>query len=297
MVTMTTDIVPIYILSHRRPDNVLTIDDALRHSTWTAPVYIVVDDEDPTIDEYRANYGTDRAVVFSKQDTLARMDIGDNFGLSGSCVPRAAIWDIARNHGHRYFLMLDDDYRYFDWRFDSDGRPVYGRQEMVRNLDAVVAALVDWYKKFPPQIVTVAIMQLGEMIGGFANSIVDAIKVKRKAMNFFICDTEREFEFPGRLNEDVNAYTEIQRRGYPMMTINNVALWPTPTQRNDGGLTDDYLDQGTYTKSMYSVIRCPSAVKVSMLDDRGVNPRIHHKVNYKHVAPEIIPERYRKAQP
>lgn len=291
---MDEDTVAIYILSHRRPDNVLTVNDALRHSMWSGPWYIVVDDQDPTIDQYRERYGTDRIVVFPKQETIDKMDIGDNLGLSGSCVPRAAIWDIARAHGHRYFLMLDDDYRYFDWRFDDDGRPVYGRQDMVKSLDGVVAAMLNWYKQLPPQIVTIAIMQLGEMIGGFQNAIVDAIKVKRKAMNFFLCDTEREFEFPGRLNEDVNAYTEVQRRGFPMMTINNVALWPSPTQRSEGGLTEDYIEQGTYTKSMYSVMRCPSAVKVSMLDDRGVNPRIHHKVSYRYVAPEIIPERYRK---
>lgn len=291
---MNEDTVCVYVISNRRPDEVDTIDDALRHSFYSGPWYIVLDDEDPTREQYEAKYGTERIVVFPKQETIDSFDIGDNFGMSGSCVPRAALWNIAREHGYRYFLVLDDDYRYFDWRFDADGVPVYGRQEMLKNFDDLLAAMLRWYRTLPPEVVTISILQLGELIGGFKNSVVDAIKVKRKAMNFFLCDVERPFTFPGRLNEDVNAYTEVQRRGKVMMTINNVALWPRPTARTKGGLTEDYIEQGTYTKSFYSVMRCPSGVKVSMLVDRNVNPRIHHKVNYKRVAPEIIPQRYRR---
>lgn len=288
-----TDNFAAYIISNRRPDKVMTVEDAFRNAVFTHQWYIVLDDEDPTIDEYRKRYGDDRIVVFPKQETMDSMDMGDNFKMSGSVVPRKAIWDIARQHGNRYFLVLDDDYRYFDWRFDSKGVPVRGRYELIKNLDDVVNAMLNYYKKLPPEIVTLSAMQLGEMIGGFANGMMTAFKVKRKAMNFFLCDLERPFEFPGRLNEDVNAYTEEQRRGKAMFTINNIALWQQPTQTTTGGMTETYLKQGTYVKSMYSVMRCPSAVKVSMLND-GANPRVHHKVNYKKCAPEIIPERYRR---
>ena len=290
---MDENTVCVYVISNGRPDNVATIDLALSRSNYRGPWYIVLDDEDPTREQYERKYGSERIVVFPKQETINSFDIGDNFGLSGSCVPRAALWNIARDHGYRYFLVLDDDYTDFTWRFDENNRPAYGFK-VILDFDEAINAMLDYYKTLPPQILTLSILQKGEMIGGWANQTVDAIKVKRKAMNFFLCDTEREFVFPGRLNEDVNAYTEVQRRGSALMMINIFCLNQKATQQTKGGLTEDYIEHGTYTKSFYSVMRCPSGVKVSMLVDRNANPRIHHKVNYKRVAPAIIPERYRR---
>lgn len=289
-----TDDFAIYVISNKRPNDVVTVRDAFEKSNVRLPWYIVLDDQDPTIDQYRERFGDDRLVIFPKQETIDGMDMGDNFQMSGSVVPRKAIWDIARQQGNRYFLVLDDDYRYFDWKFDSDGVPVFGRYEIIKNLDDVILTLLDYYKKLPPEIVTLSILQMGELMGGYENTMMRSFRVKRKAMNFFLCDLERPFDFPGRLNEDVNAYTEVQRRGKAMMMLNHVGLWQKPTQKTAGGMTETYLQQGTYTKSMYSVMRCPTAVQVSVLQAHNGNMRVHHKVNYKKCAPEIIPERYRR---
>lgn len=292
---MNEDTVCVFVISNRRPDEVTTVDGALAGTPYSGPWFIVLDDEDPTRDQYERRYGADRIIVFPKQETMDSFDLGDNFGLSGSCVPRAALWNIAREKGYRYFLALDDDYPYFDYQFTGDDRPLHGLHRP-KSLDEVLAIMLDWFKKLPPRVLTLSIIQKGELIGGWANQTVDAIKIKRKVMNFFLCDIERPFTFPGRLNEDVNAYTEIQRRGYPMFSINLIALDQRPTQQTKGGLTDDYIQHGTYVKTFYSIMRCPSGVKVSMLIDRNVNPRIHHKVNYNRIAPAIIPEKYRRTK-
>ena len=114
-------------------------------------------------------------------------------------------------------------------------------------------------------------------------------------MNSFICDTRRRFTCPGRLNEDVNAYTEVQRRGLAMFTLFQVQLLQKETQQQAGGMTDAYLDSGTYVKAFHSVMRCPSAVRISYLRDRiGNDARIHHRVDYDHCAPRIIPETCQK---
>jgi len=64
------------------------------------------------------------------------------------------------------------------------------------------------------------------------------------------------------------------------------------TQQNAGGLTEIYLDLGTYTKSFYSVMYAPSCVKISEV---GTNDkRIHHQVSWKHTVPKILDEQYRK---
>jgi hypothetical protein len=72
-----------------------------------------------------------------------------------------------------------------------------------------------------------------------------------------------------------------------------VAVEQDQTQRNDGGLTDSYLDLGTYVKSFYTVMYSPSCIKVA---EMGANHRrIHHRINWDAAVPKIMNERYRKA--
>jgi hypothetical protein len=67
------------------------------------------------------------------------------------------------------------------------------------------------------------------------------------------------------------------------------------TQKNPGGLTEFYLDVGTYVKSFYSVMYAPSCVEISMMGDpRGGNYRIHHKINWHKTAPKILRETFKK---
>lgn len=68
--------------------------------------------------------------------------------------------------------------------------------------------------------------------------------VKRKAMNSFICSVDRPFSFMGRINEDVNTYTNLGRCGELFMTIGAVQLGQKQTQKNSGGMTELYLDSG-----------------------------------------------------
>ena len=80
------------------------------------------------------------------------------------------------------------------------------------------------------------------------------LKSKRKAMNSFICDTEKPFQFVGRINEDANSYTCGQRKGLLFLTIMAAQLIQKQTQSNAGGMTDLYLDSGTYVKTFYSIM-------------------------------------------
>ena len=285
----------VYILTHRRPSlREQRTYRALERAGYTGPVYLVVDDEDPTLPEYLEEFG-EQVVVFPKQATIDSFDIGDNMRGSGSVVPRNAIWNIAREHGHRYFIQLDDDYVTFRYRFNQDCKPVSpNRLEWIGDLNKIFSACVKWFATTPPELHSVAFGQGGDFLGGSSNSYLQYIHGKRKAMNTFICDTERPFTFPGRRNEDVNCYTELQRRGVAFLTTFQIAIDQAATQTQSGGMTEMYEQEGTYLKSFTSVMRCPSGVKVSHLADRNQNPRIHHRVTYKNVAPEFVSASHRK---
>jgi hypothetical protein len=272
------------ILTHGRPDNVRTVQMLERHG-YTGPWWLVVDDEDPTLDDYIDRYGTGRVRVFSKTGIAAQFDEGDNRGDRRCIVyARNAAYDIAADLGYRYFMQLDDDYYQIRYRFNEQREFI--RRGFVWNLDVIFGELVRWYASTPPAVGTVAIGQGGDYLGGAASGTAGRIYAKRKAMNSFVCDTERRITFLGRLNEDVSAYTATQRRGTAFLTVLQVFLDQFQTQSNDGGMTDLYRAQGTYVKSFYSVMHCPSAVRVTMMGP--AHPRVHHRVNYDACAPKIL---------
>jgi len=283
------------ILTHGRPDRVHTYF-ALRNAGYTGRIIIVIDNEDKTAKEYRSRYGSD-VVMFDKAAIAKTFDEGDNFQDRRAIIyARNASFQIAKDLGYRYFVQLDDDYTGFYYRFDEDG--FYGNGK-IKSLDWLFSSIADYLGATP--FASIAISQGGDHIGGGDSSNLKAVKSKRKAMNSFICDTEKPFQFVGRINEDVNSYTCGQRKGLLFLTIMAAQLIQKQTQSNAGGMTDLYLDSGTYVKTFYSIMYAPSCVKVSDLSSptagREGHNRIHHKVLWNNAAPLILSEHHKKAAP
>lgn len=225
-----------------------------------------------------------------------RCDTGDLTG-DRRCIlyARNASFDIAEQLGYRYFIQLDDDYTMFRYRFNDKLNYWAIGHSPISSLDQVFEAMMGFYQD-NEQITSIALSQGGDYIGGALSTFASQIRIKRKAMNSFFCDTERRFWFPGRLNEDVNAYTAGQRRGEIFFTLNQISLEQVPTQAGAGGMSDVYLDGGTYVKSFYSIMNCPSAVTMRMMGYRSY--RVHHLVNdYHQIAPAVIRAEHRKPQP
>ena len=284
----------VLILTHGRPDSVLTVD-SLRKQGYTGPIKIVLDDEEKHVETYRERFGEENVIIFSKKEASEIVDVMDNQGhFRGVVFARNASFGIAKALGWESFLMLDDDYTSWRWRFGSDRRycvpsPVVG------SLDRVFAALIEFMRSTPST--TIALAQDGEFIGGYDATIAGSISVgpggKRKAMNTFLCRTDRPFRFSGRINEDVNAYVFLGSTGSLFFTANQVTISQPQTQQTPGGLTELYRDSGTYVKSFYTVIGAPSCVKVFPLIGTTY-PRWHHRIKWRHAVPKILREGVRK---
>jgi len=271
----------IFILSHGRAENVYTIKSLKNHG-YTGKVIIVIDNEDKTSEDYYDKY--DNVQMFDKLEISKTFDEADNFKDRRSIVyARNACFDIAKKLGIKYFMQMDDDYTGFEYRVYSNQ---FQKPKRVKNLDSVIAALLGFYKSTP--FYTISIAQGGDFIGGKNNKMAKTPTIYRKCMNSFICSTEREFQFVGRINEDVNTYTYKQSVGLLMGTIPMLALIQKTTQKNKGGMTDIYLDGGTYVKSFYSVIFSPSSCYVKPMGDKHL--RLHHAVKWENAVPKIISE-------
>lgn len=285
------DEVCIFILTNGRPDRVFTYK-CFERAGDTSNIYLVIDDEDKTADQYRERYG-DKVLQFCKEDIDKVVDTGDNFdGRASTIYPRKALWDIAKQKGFRYFLQLDDDYTAFQYYFDSSGNHRYHLAR--RTLRRMILVMLDYFKSIPA--VTLAMAQGGDFLGGAKEGEKDRLcRLRRKAMNVFFCDVERPWDMYGRRNEDVTAYVLGSLRGLLFLTTMQAKITQVQTQKNPGAITDSYLESGTYVKSFYSVMYAPACVKISTLGDhRSPHYRIHHKINWHVTAPKIIREDWKK---
>ena len=279
------------ILTHGRSNSVVTYN-TLRRQGYSGRIVLMVDDEDSQIDAYQKKFG-DQVVVFSKQAAIDMTDSGDNFQKRNSVVyARNYTFIVAKQLGLKYFLELEDDYTQFRYTFDND-RNYITRNIEIKSLDGVIEAMLDFFIK--SGATTIAMSQGGDFIGGEKSQLSKLErrgKFSRKVMNSFFCDVDKPFKFMGRINEDVNLYAENGRRGELFITVPRIRLEQKQTQANDGGLTDIYLDLGTYVKSFYSVMYAPSCVKIA---EMGVTARrLHHRLSWKNTCPLIIPEEYKK---
>jgi hypothetical protein len=232
----------IFILTHGRPDNVLTYKTLLKCG-YTGIVYFIIDNEDDSADRYIENFGAEYVKIFDKKAMADKIDEANNFDNRKVIVhARNACFEIAREIGFKYFIELDDDYYEFVYKFsDTKG------QVLIKNIDKVFDSMFDFYEKTSAK--SIAFSQTGDFIGGVDNGKGIYRFNKRKCMNSFFCSTNRPFDFLGSINEDVNTYTTLQIRGNLFLTIPVLAINQKDSQTQKDGMSDIYKLQGTYIKS------------------------------------------------
>lgn len=276
----------VFILTHGRADNIITYN-VIRKQGYTGDIYIIIDNEDKDKEKYKERF-RDKVIIFDKLAISKTFDTGDNSGDRRAVVfARNACWGIAKDLGLDYFLMLDDDYSQFQFKFNQNLEYVY---HSIKNLDKVFNIMLKFYRRINAK--TISISQGGDMIGGSKSSEVEKLHLKRKAMNVFFCSTNRPFTFVGRMNEDVSTYCTLGNRGAIFFNIINISIVQRKTQSFLGGMSDVYSESGTYNKAFSTLIHVPSFVKIFMMGP--VHKRIHHKINWNCAVPKIMAEEWRK---
>lgn len=276
----------VFILTHGRPDNVITYQ-TLKKQGYKGKIYLVIDNEDKTANEYYKTFGKENVVMFDKLAISKRFDTIDNVPERRTVVyARNACFDIAEEKGIDYFLELDDDYDQFRLRIQDNG---FLRSANITDINQLFDYMIDFLEV--SGAITVAFAQGGDYIGG-VESKVWKDQLARKAMNTFFCKTARRFNFIGRINEDVNTYTTLAMRGALLFTTAKVMINQGTTQANTGGMTDVYLDSGTYVKSFFTIITAPSCTRISTMGNKF--RRIHHKILWNNCCPKIINQKYKK---
>lgn len=279
-----------FIISHGRPDKVLTFN-TLKRCGYTGPLFIVCDNEDKTIDQYRRNFDSNMILVFDKIKYASMVDNCDNFENRRTTThARNACFDLAAEKGFDYFLVLDDDYNSF---CILDENKKNTTDIKIKNIDRIMKSVFS-FLDCDERLHSICFMQSGDTIGGMENFQKwnkDFPFSKRKAMNSFFCKTSRRFWFFSRLNEDVNTYLRLGNVGCLFMTIPQILLQQAQTQATSGGMSEAYLASGTYVKSFYTVMTGPSYAIATVTSSMK---RLHHKISWNNAVPKIIDQTYKK---
>jgi len=287
---MNSDAFCIFILTHKRASDILTLRTLNEKVGIYSNIYLLVSDDDDDLDIYKSKYGN-MVITFSKDDVSKYTDTGSSPSIKQTPLyARNIVHEKAKNLGFNKFIVLDDDYYEFSIRYNVND--VLDRYKISdKETFYYVANLFFSYFDADERIKAVCFAQSGDMIGGAGGSMARNI-LQRKAMNTFFCMTDRPFKFVGALNDDVSTYTTLSSRGDIFLTNTLCTIQQRSTQQASGGLTETYLKYNTYNKSMFTVIMGPSFAKISAM--LTSTPRIHHTILKNNVYPKIISYKYKK---
>ena len=274
----------VFILSHGRADTISTYK-ALRDGGYTGRTYVVIDNEDDQEDLYRQKFGDD-IIQFDKRDYLEKTDLGDlDTDRRIGVFARNFIQDEAKRLGYKFHLQLDDDVHGFTYRF-AQGKVL--RALHCSHLDEVFSGMVEYMKETPITSLSFALSAYN--MGGVDGSIKDGMT--RKTMTTFLMRADDVQYFHMRMNDDITTSLINGMRGKLYYSYLPIEVEVDKTQVKAGGMTDIYQKNGTYRKSFYSVMCCPSCVKVSAM---GITDyRIHHTISWNNAVPKLLSERWCK---
>jgi len=282
----------LFILSHKRADRVYTAQ-LLQDLNYQGKWYILIDNLDPEQEEYKQRY-REHVIVFDKAEEIRtrKTDIMLNEPKEPIVVwARNKVFEIAREMGLDYFAEFDDDYHQLEIRYWDENLAQVNRV-ILKDINYPIELTLELLEQ--TQVPAVAWAQTGDFMGGTQSEGLFK-KVKRKVMNAFFWNLKHvpeDMRFLGFINEDVNFYVKYGLRGHIMFTLPFFVIYQHLTQQNKGGLTEIYLEAGTYIKSFLPIMVHPAGVSLTVLGN--VYPRIHHEVHWNRTVPCILSGKYRK---
>lgn len=280
----------VFIITYKRPHTIKTIN-TLKSAGFTGEYYLVMSDDDPTINEYKEIYGEEKIKVFSKKEIEKIVDTQDNFGIyTSSLYARQFCTEYAKENGIDYFCVLDDDCIGARFRFERDG---HLKSIPIKNLDEVFEAT----RKFLalPNVTTISASIGGAFVGGL-NSRPFKEQLYRDGVNSWFQDSNKYIKYSGTAQEDLNIQLLNSPRGMNFFAIANFTLDFEPYYGNPsgGGMCDTYSKLNLYTRQFYSLMLAVSAVKLQTRTKKDGSLTLIRRMDRNKIHPKILSDKYKK---
>lgn len=275
----------VFILTHGRPNNQLTVK-SLQDVGYTGDLYLVVDDQDDTYDEYVRVWGADRVILFLKDYFIGNTDTGLHTPVPKFAVfARNAIEYIAKSMGYQTFLMLDDDITKLRIRLPhGDSLRSY---QFNGHFGEIIDKAVDFVLDCD-----IACMGLGFCnlyIGGVGNFNKENPR-QRLCAEAFIRNTAHPISWRLNMVEDLITSIDAAMNGDVWFQFLPIQCEIKMSEGAvDGGNSDVYRQLGMYRISFMPVIAYPSSNAVRLSKKSWASTTTPDKC-----VPKILSSRYRK---
>ena len=153
--------------------------------------------------------------------------------------------------GYKFHLQLDDDIHGFQIRY-VDGDAL--KCKNIRNMDVIFDAMCDYMESTP--ITSLSFSIPAYHVGGQNNRAWKQQMIPRTMTTFLMREDDIQY-FHMRMNDDITTSALNGMRGKLYYTYMPLMLSVDGTQKQAGGMTEIYVDNGTYRKSFYTVMCLP----------------------------------------
>lgn len=257
----------VFIITHARATSMATLN-TLEKNNCTLPIYLVVDDLDPQLEDYKKRYG-EIVKVFSKLAIYSKVDTIDNFKEMTSAVyARYYVQQLAEGMGLDFYVMMDDDIQEFNARFiDNNG---VNKSYNIKNVTPIFEEAFDLLDK----------TRLSAVGFGLGNSYYGGIAKEWENTVFcvFCIKTSKAPVFKGTRTDDAVANHCANVQGTPMISNRHLSFRSPVRGEEDGGLKDDYDKVGMFVSNFYPMIASPSTQVITGSGSTKKIPNCYPKI-------------------
>lgn len=271
----------VFIITHKRAEKQLTLD-VLKESGYSGEIYLVVDDKDEQLSEYKKRY-EDILLIFSKKDYAKNVDTHiNNFSMSSALFARNACVDFAKKMGFDYYFVCDDDIKCIKFK---DGHTGKLRTQVAKDIERVFSALVEYMENAPLQ--ALGIISDNTYIGGVNSSV-------KKGIRWSVCQvalfkTSQPMEFKSAIWEDVATLSRDIKLGKVEFSPMCLSQCTPANGTNAGGCKEMYENSSDYINSFMVLLDRPDAIKIEFKKGKFMMKSDHSALH-----PCIINEKYKK---
>lgn len=277
--------VAVFIITHKRADKPLTYN-LFKRARYSGKVYLVVDDKDEQLSEYRAKY-KDRVLVFRKDDYKKNVDTHINkFEMNGAIFARNACIDFAQKMKLKYFFVCDDDLKKIYFKNPTTGKMV--TKEASSNIERIFEHMVE-YMETARQIAALAVADNGTFFGGINKTVEAGVKYTLTKMMLY--RAEKPIKYESILFEDTATICNGYRIGKIGFSVMPVSVISQENGTTDGGCKELYEKMSYYVGDFMTLMCRPDAIRII----QNKSGELIGNAMQINLYPKIINENYKKA--
>lgn len=273
-----------FILSYKRPDDQKTLNYIIK-AGYTGKWYIVIDDSDPTVEQYITNYGKDHILIFNKLEMLKITDIPIyppelNFAVYA----RNAIEKFAVDMGLDSFIAFDDDVLGLSLRYEYDGK--LRNRGLTHNITEIFEGILNYMLEADISCTSPAYNNCywGGIQGLTEQNLKDYL---RMPIEIFFRNTKFKVNWVNLMGEDLVSGIKYGRSGqvWLMLPILQVIMPPCLKMTAEGGHTDTYRKYSPISLNLFFKVMTPNCFNISLVKNNW-----SHSIRKDYCVPKIVVE-------